>query len=63
MFNQWKTMDPAILVSMINLKLRNEGEDFKGFCLRYELSASALSEHLTQQGFGYAQAQQQWIAE
>jgi hypothetical protein len=62
MFKQWQTMEPAMLVSIINLKLRNEHEGFEGFCRHYELDLEALSERLTNEGFSYAQAQQQWIS-
>jgi len=46
MLESYKTMDINMLLSIVNMKLRNEAEDLDGFCLRYQIDQSILVQRL-----------------
>lgn len=48
-----QTMDPFMLVSTINTKLRNEFDSLKALCEHYNLNRHALLERLGTFNFEY----------
>ena len=54
------TMDSAILLSIINMKLRDEFDSLDGLVRFYELDKAALEAKLASAGFRYQAAQNQF---
>lgn len=48
-----KEMDPFILLSLINTKLRNESESLGGLCENYNIDQAHLVEKLGAFGYEY----------
>ena len=48
-----KEMDPFILLSLINTKLRNEADSLKALCENYEIDQTGLVEKLGAFGYEY----------
>lgn len=49
----YKTMDAMMLLSICNMKLRDEGLDLDSLCARYDLNKEILEKRLTEIGFAY----------
>lgn len=52
--------DPAILLSYLNMKLRNGGLSLQEFCEENDLDQEALEEKLTASGFVYDEERNQF---
>lgn len=53
MLENYKKMDINMLLSIVNMKLRNEKQTLENFCLTYQLDKSELTTRLEQHGFIY----------
>lgn len=53
-------MDVHILISIVNMKLRNEFSTLSSLCVRFELDEQALIERLESAGYVYASEQNQF---
>ena len=60
MFDHWQTMDINMLVSMMNMQLRDLQKDFSAFCIRFDLDEKAVYERLNRAGFLYQAEIRQW---
>lgn len=54
--------DPVMLLSFVNMKLRDYYADIESFCLDYEISVKALREKLAQIDYKYDRAQNSFVA-
>ena len=52
--------DPFILLSFINLKLRDEYENLEDLCLNLKLNKEELCQKLQSAGFEYQERQKQF---
>lgn len=57
---RYETMDPFILLSAINLKLRDECASLDDLCKTYDIDEAKLCERLAAQGFKYNEEQKQF---
>ena len=48
LFNDIEAMDPNILLSIINMKLRNESRNFEDLCAYYNLDSEEIKTKLKQ---------------
>ncbi|MEE1673446.1 DUF4250 domain-containing protein [Agarivorans aestuarii] len=55
-------MDINILVSIVNMQIRNEFTSFTELCKFYELNQMQLSQRLNQAGYQLQEQQQQFTA-
>jgi len=53
-------MDPYILVSAVNMQLRDEFSSLEDLCAAQEIDVNALKERLKKSGFKYDQEQRQF---
>lgn len=60
MLENYQSMDINILVSIVNMKLRNEHQPLEDFCKRYQLEMMRLLQRLEQNGFFYDAQQSQF---
>lgn len=60
MLENYKKMDVNMLLSIVNMKLRNENQTLEDFCITYELDQSILTERLKNNGFVYDQSHTQF---
>ena len=56
----FQTMDPHLLVGVMNTAMRNESEDLDGLCAAYDIERSALEKRLADAGYTYLQEQQRF---
>lgn len=54
--------DPVILLSFVNMKLRDFYADIESFCLDYDITVEALREKLGQIAYKYDRAQNSFVA-
>ena len=59
--SRYLTMDSNMLLSIVNMKLRNEADLLAGFCLRYELDEALLTQRLAEQGWHYQASNNQFV--
>lgn len=59
-FVRYESMDPYILLSAINLKLRDECPNLTDLCARYEINEEKLCKRLKEVGFTYEETQNQF---
>ncbi|MCE0558429.1 DUF4250 domain-containing protein [Motilimonas sp. E26] len=59
-FSQYLTMDINMLLSIVNMKLRDEGEQLDDFCQRYELDKTQLELRLNNHGWFYQSSRNQF---
>jgi hypothetical protein len=53
-FENLENMDPYILLSMVNMKLRDfDDHDLDSFCASYEIDREKLETRLREAGFEY----------
>lgn len=62
MFANYLTMDEAMLLSLVNMQLRNRFDSPAALANFYELDALALHERLTASGYHYHAASNQYRA-
>ena len=60
MLENYKKMDVNMLLSIINMKLRNESETLEDLCVTYEIEKSLLVERLEKHDFIYDQSHHQF---
>ncbi|MGJ8582164.1 MAG: DUF4250 domain-containing protein [Psychromonas sp.] len=53
MLENYKKMDVNMLLSIVNMKLRNEQKTLDDLCATYEMSKETLMERLAAAGFIY----------
>jgi hypothetical protein len=53
MLENYKKMDINMLLSIVNMKLRNEGQTLEELCSTYQLEETTLIERLATKGFIY----------
>ncbi|MBW7982331.1 DUF4250 domain-containing protein [Enterobacillus tribolii] len=56
----YKTMDPVMLMSIVNMKLRDECASLDDLLARYDLAREVLEERLAQAGYHYRPASNQF---
>ncbi len=52
--SRYQSMDVNILLSVVNMKLRDESGDLEEFCKRYELDAVILIGRLAERNYQYS---------
>jgi len=60
MLTNYKSMDINMLLSIVNMKLRNEKESLQDFCLTYQIDKEALIKRLEEHHLYYDQAHNQF---
>ncbi len=58
--DNYLTMDINILLSIVNMKLRDEVDSINALCQRYDLEQVALEERLNRAGWYYVAASNQF---
>ena len=58
---RYATMDPLMLMSIVNMKLRDECPTLEDLARRYDISMSGLQERLAQAGYHYQPATSQFV--
>lgn len=53
LFNDIESMDPNILLSIVNMKLRNESRNFEEFCSYYNLDPKKIQNKLEKIDYKY----------
>jgi len=53
MLENYKKMDVNMLLSIVNMKLRNEKQTLDNFCINYQLDKAILLVRLENHGFIY----------
>lgn len=51
--SNYQTMDPFMLLSICNMKMRDEELDLEGLCRNYDLDQEILTKRLRAAGFEY----------
>ncbi|MCE9946828.1 DUF4250 domain-containing protein [Hafnia paralvei] len=59
--SRYATMDPLMLMSIINMKLRDECPSLDDLARRYDLSVEVLQERLSQADYQYQPATNQFV--
>ena len=59
-FENYKTTDPYILYSMVNMKLRDENITLDELCKAYEIDKAMLVERLAKINFAYDETTNQF---
>ena len=57
---KYKSMDPYILLSAVNMQLRDEYSDLDDLCKANNIDENELKEKLKQSGFEYNEAVRQF---
>ena len=60
MLSNYKQMDINILLSVVNMKLRNEKHTLDDFCICYQLDKSILLQRFEQHAFTFNEEQKQF---
>lgn len=58
---QIKSMDPYMLLSIVNMKLRDEYSDFEEFCGQYDVPSAEIFDKLRLIGYKYSKETNQFI--
>lgn len=58
--SRYQSMDPYILLSAVNMQLRDDYADLQDLCRAHEIDMDKLCEKLKQAGFTYDAAQKQF---
>lgn len=58
--NDIESMDPNILLSIINMKLRNESRNFEDLCAYYNLDSDKIKNKLNQIDYYYKEEENQF---
>lgn len=58
-----ETLEPNILLSVLNMKLRNEYQNLEEMCEDLDLSKNVLTYKLQSIGFVYSQKHNQFLSE
>ncbi|WP_069997144.1 DUF4250 domain-containing protein [Cellulosilyticum sp. I15G10I2] len=57
-----ETKDPYLLLSIVNMKLRDEAESLEDLCLTYNKKSDAIITTLEKIGYSYDEKLNQFIA-
>lgn len=60
MLDRYETMDPFILLSAVNLKLRGECSSLEDLCKSHDIDEAKLCARLKEAGFTYNAEQNQF---
>ncbi|MEN8662089.1 MAG: DUF4250 domain-containing protein [Lentimonas sp.] len=52
-WSQYATMDPHLLVGLVNTELRNHSDDLNDLCRTHDIDQDALVAHLAKSGYDY----------
>lgn len=52
-YDQNLPQDPFILLSTLNMKLRNQFSDLEKLCIHYQISSSIINDKMNAIGFSY----------
>ncbi len=52
-WSQYATMDPHLLVGLVNTELRNHSDDLEDLCRTHDIEQHALVTHLSTAGYDY----------
>lgn len=58
----FETKDPNLLLSIVNMKLRDEASSLEELCKTYDQSAENIKGRLEKIGYTYSEASNQFIA-
>ncbi|MGD8234501.1 MAG: DUF4250 domain-containing protein [Chromatiales bacterium] len=58
--SNYSEMDPGILYSLVNMKLRNDHSDLHDLVRSLDIDEQAFTEHMRRIGFEYDQAVRQF---
>ena len=56
----YRTMDPHLLVGLVNTELRNNAEDLDDLCKTHNLTQDSLRDKLMEEGYHYREDQKQF---
>ena len=59
-WENFATMDPHLLVGMVNTEIRNHCNDLEDLCLRHEIDQTALVAYLKEAGYDYIPEQKKF---
>ncbi|SQI41294.1 Uncharacterised protein [Leminorella richardii] len=59
--SRFSTMDPNMLLSIVNMKLRDQFDSLNELALSYDIDADALSQKLQEAGYYYQAANNQFV--
>lgn len=59
-FDNYRSMDPHLLVGLVNTAIRNEYKSYQELCIALELESEILAEKLTRAGYRFMPEQQQF---
>lgn len=59
-WNNYKHMDPHLLVGIVNTKIRNDYSDLDELCVVHDLDKSELIQKLGDAGYNYVEKQRQF---
>lgn len=58
--SSFQTLDPHLLVGLVNTELRNEAEDLEDLCKSHGIAEDVLRERLLSAGYEYRPDQRQF---
>ena len=58
--SSYQTMDPHLLVGLVNTELRNNAVDLEDLCKTHDLEEKALVARLAESGYEYQAEQKQF---
>jgi len=58
--SSYETMDPHLLVGVVNTAIRNHCESLDDLCKTHDLNVDLLTARLAEAGYGYMPDQQQF---
>lgn len=58
--SRFHSMDPNLLVGVVNTALRNDYESLEDLCLTHDISSEVLVQHLASGGYEFRSEQQQF---
>jgi hypothetical protein len=59
-FSKWQSMDPHLLVGLVNTELRNHSESLEDLVKTHNISEVALIEKLRAAGYEFREEQKQF---
>ena len=59
-WSQFVTMDPHLLVGLVNTELRNHADSLEDLCRTHDINAAALQSHLAAADYKYLPKQNQF---
>jgi len=59
-WSQYASMDPHLLVGLVNTELRNQSESLDDLCRTHDIDEAALLAHLQSAGYDYMPEQKKF---